>query len=80
MEEKKNDMKTFRITWRHEAYIQAESHKEALEKWAGAKLGEMDKEVENGTIDGHSFVEHVSFEDEDYNELSFIASIPPLER
>ena len=62
-------MAKFRKTWRHEVYIEADTAEEAEAKWGDINLGKLDKEVADGEIYSHEFVEEVSFEDENYNEV-----------
>lgn len=64
-------MSQFRITWRHEIFIEAETPQEARDIWGSVDLGKLDKEVADGEIYSHEYVEAVSFEDEDYNSVSF---------
>jgi len=62
----------YRKTWRHELYIKADTAKEAQEIWEKVDLGILNEEKMNGIIDTHDFVEEVSFEDEDYRDVSNI--------
>ena len=62
-------MKTFRVTWRHEVIIEAKTAREAREVWAHISLGQLDREVADGEIYSHEFVERVSFEDENYDDV-----------
>ena len=57
-------MKTFRITWRHEVYIRAETKEDAQSKWNYVDFGVLDEELQHGSIKGHGFVELVSIEEE----------------
>ena len=64
-------MKTqFRVTYRHEIIIEAETSEEAQLIWQGLDLGKLDKAVADGEIHSHDYVESVSFEDEDNNDVS----------
>lgn len=63
-------MSQFRITWRHEVIIEAETPQEARDIWEQTRLGSLDHEESVGYIIQHDFVEEVSFEDEDYNEVT----------
>lgn len=60
---------TYRKTWSHEVWFDADSNEEAIELWEGVKLGELDKMVTKKIIGGHDFIEDRSFEDEDYNDV-----------
>jgi len=62
-------LKKFRKTWRHEVIIEAEDAREANEIWENLSLGILAKEVADGVILSHEFVENVSFEDENYDEV-----------
>lgn len=55
----------FRVTWRQELYIEANSKEEAREIWENTNLGELNKEVENKNIQSHDFVELVDIEEEE---------------
>jgi hypothetical protein len=59
----------FRKTWRHEVIIEAETAEEANQIWENINLGQLDREVADGEIYSHEFVEKVSFEDHDYNDI-----------
>jgi hypothetical protein len=61
--------KQFRKTWRHEIVIEAETVEEATSIFESINLGKLDKEVSNGKIYSHEFIESVSFEDENYNDV-----------
>ena len=64
-------MKTqFRVTYRHEVIIEAETSEEAQLIWQGLDLGKLDREVADGEIYSHEYVEAVSFEDEQNNDVS----------
>ena len=63
-------MNQFRITWRHEVIIEAETPQEARDIWEQTRLGSLDHEESVGHIIHHDFVEEVCFEDEDYNEVT----------
>tara|TARA_R110000772_G_scaffold15512_1_gene44965 strand:- start:3654 stop:3848 length:195 start_codon:yes stop_codon:yes gene_type:complete len=63
-------MTNFRITWRHEVNLQAETKEEAKQLWEALSLGQLNREVADGEITSHEFVEQVSFEDEEYNEIN----------
>ena len=63
-------MNQFRMTWRHEVIIEAETPQEARDIWEQTRLGSLDHEESVGHIIHHDFVEKVSFEDEDYNEVT----------
>ncbi len=64
-------MKTqFRVTYRHEVIIEAETSEEAQLIWQGLDLGKLDKAVADGEIHSHEYVEAVSFEDEKNNDVS----------
>ncbi len=58
----------YRITYRHEVIIEADSDSEAQQKWEELELGQLDSE---GSVVTHEYVELVSFEDEDHNEVNF---------
>ena len=60
----------FRITYRHEITIEAETSEEAQLIWQGLDLGKLDKAVADGEIHSHDYVESVSFEDEENNDVS----------
>jgi len=62
-------MPRFRVTWRHEVYIEAHNSKQALEIWEDLNLGKLDKECKTGVIEDHNYVETISFEDENYNDI-----------
>tara|TARA_R110000751_G_scaffold134837_3_gene237415 strand:+ start:3147 stop:3335 length:189 start_codon:yes stop_codon:yes gene_type:complete len=62
-------MGLFRKTWRHEVVIKAKTKEKAQQIWESINLGKLDQEVADGEIFSHDFVETVSFEDEDYNEV-----------
>ena len=57
-------MKTFRKTWLHEVFIEAEDAKQAQEIWANLELGYLNQERESKKISAHSFVEYLRTEDE----------------
>ena len=57
-------MAKFRITWRHEVIIEAETKEAAKQNWDGINLGELDREVAYDEIYSHEFVEQVSFDEE----------------
>jgi hypothetical protein len=57
----------YRITYRHEVIIEADSDSEAKQKWEALELGQLDREE---SVVSHEYIETVSFEDEDYNEVS----------
>lgn len=59
----------FRKTWRHEVIIEAETAEEAKSIWEMIDLGNLDMAVTNGEIVSHEFVQNISFEDQDYNEI-----------
>ena len=67
-------MEKFRITWRHEIVIEAETKEDAKLVWDNANLGELNYEIDikqqGGTVISHEFIEIVSFEDESYNDLT----------
>jgi len=58
-------MPNFRITWRHEVNLEAETKEEAKEIWEALDLGRLDQEKVS-----HEFLERVSFEDGEYNEIN----------
>lgn len=62
--------KQFRVTYRHEVFIEAETSEEAQLIWQSLDLGKLDQEVADGEISSHDYVEAVSFEDDEYNELT----------
>lgn len=62
-------MKEFKKTWRHEIIIKANSKEEAKEIWQNIELGNLDKEVDNKKIFSHQFIESISFQDENYNDI-----------
>ncbi len=53
----------FRVTWRHELFIDAKTKEEAKQIWESISLGKLDQEVADGEIYTHGFVEKVSFEE-----------------
>lgn len=57
-------MATFRKTYRHEVIIEAETKEQAEQIWESIDLGKLDKEVADGQIYSHEFVENVSFDEE----------------
>jgi hypothetical protein len=59
----------FRKTWRHEVIIEANSAEEAKVKWEELNLGNLDQEVKDKSAFSHDFIENVSFEDEEYNDI-----------
>ena len=59
----------FRITYRHEVIIEAKTKEEAQQIWESISLGKLDQEVADGEIYSHEFVENVSFEDENYDDV-----------
>ena len=61
--------KIFRKTYRYEVIIEAETNEEAQQIWESISLGKLDQEVADGEIFSHEFVEDVSFEDENYNNV-----------
>jgi hypothetical protein len=61
--------KQFRKTWRHEVIIKAETAEEAKLIFENINLGQLDREVADGEIYSHEFVEIVSFEDDNYNDV-----------
>ena len=61
--------KKFRKTWRHEIIVEATTKEEAQQIWEGISLGKLDREVADGEICSHEFVENVSFEDENYDDV-----------
>jgi translation elongation factor EF-Ts len=61
--------KQFIKSWRHEVVIEAKTKEEAKSIWESINLGKLDKEVADGEIYSHEFVENVSFVDEDYNNI-----------
>jgi len=61
--------KIFRKTYRYEVIIEAETNEEAQQIWESISLGKLDQEVADGKIYSHEFVEDVSFEDENYNDV-----------
>lgn len=65
-------MANYRITWRHEVNIEANSQEEAERKWESINLGNLNEGVESGLASSHEWVEDVSFEDENYNEVKFV--------
>jgi hypothetical protein len=61
----------YRITWRHEVTIIADSPEDARMVWESrVNLGELDRCAKLNKILSHDFVEEVSFEDENYNDVS----------
>ena len=66
-------MEKFRITWRHEIVIEAETKEDAKLAWCTTDLGNLDYytliKQKNGAVISHEFIEMVSFEDEKYNDL-----------
>lgn len=64
-------MKTqFRVTYRHEVIIEAKTSEEARQVWESIDLGKLDKAFDDGEIHSHEYVECVSFEDEENNDVS----------
>ena len=61
--------KIFRKTYRYEVIIEAETNEEAQHIWESISLGKLDQEVADGEIYSHEYVENVSFEDENYNDV-----------
>ena len=61
--------KQFRKTYRHEVIIEAETKEEAQQIWESISLGKLDQEVADGEIYSHEFVENISFEDENYDDV-----------
>ena len=61
--------KMYRVTWRHELIIEAESDDQAKEIFEFLSLGKLDQEVADGKVYSHEYIEKVSFEDEDYNDI-----------
>ena len=61
--------KIFRKTYRYEVIIEAETNEEAQQIWESISLGKLDQEVADGEIFSHEFVEDVSFEDENYDNV-----------
>ena len=55
-------MPNFRITWRHEVNLEAKTKEEAKQLWNLLDLGQLNREVADGEITSHEFVEQVSFE------------------
>jgi len=60
----------FRKTWRHEVIIEAETKEEAKQIWENISLGKLDSEQDIGKIYAHDFVENISFEDENYDDIN----------
>ena len=58
----------FRITWRHEVFIEANNPVEAKQIWEGLNLGNLDKEVKKKNVTTACFVEQTCFEDGDTHE------------
>ena len=52
-------------------YISAESAEEARDIWQHLDLGRLKDELMDGEIEHHEWVENVSFEDEEMNEVRF---------
>ena len=65
----KNKKQIFRKTWRHEVEIEADTKHDAQQIWESISLGKLDKELADGEIVSHEFVESISFEDEEYNSI-----------
>lgn len=61
--------KQYRVTWRHEAYITANSAKEVLQLWESLDLGNLNTEVADGEIDSHSYVSGVTLENDDDEDV-----------
>jgi hypothetical protein len=61
--------KQFRKTWRHEVIIEAKTAEQAKLIFESINLGQLDREVADGEIYSHEFVENVSFEDENYDDV-----------
>ena len=61
--------KGYRFTWRHEVYIDAESPEKAKEIFETFDIGKLDECIERGDIQSHGFVESVSAEDEEGNDI-----------
>ena len=56
------NLKTYRFTWRHEVYVEAESDADAKELYEGLDLGNLQQETEKDCIFSHGHVENVSAE------------------
>lgn len=67
-------MPKYRITYRHEVIIEAETSDKAKDVWESISLGSLDNTLNikfpSGELVSHEFVERVSFEDEDYNDIN----------
>ena len=63
----------YRITWRHEVYLEAEDPQDLKKKWESLILGHLDVHhvsiVDGLKMKSHDFVELMSVEDEDNNEV-----------
>ena len=59
-------MSHFRKTWRHEVIIDAKTKEEAKTIWEHISLGKLDREVADGEIYSHEFVEDVSINKTDF--------------
>ena len=64
-------MKEYRVTWRHEVFIEAESDLEAIEAWQAIELGNLDNDPNR---ESHGFVEVTTFEciTDDYRNVAKI--------
>ena len=62
-------MELYRVTWRHELYLRANSREEAISVWENVNLGSLDAETVSGNIESHEFVTKLTFEDESYRDV-----------
>lgn len=58
-------MKQFRITFRQEVIIKAKTQEEAEEIFQNLNLDDLQNELGNGIIKDTSFVEQISFDEQD---------------
>ena len=63
-------MTKYRITWRHEVIIESDSKEDAYEQWGNLDLGKLNDEEQDKKIFRHDFIEEVSFEDKERNEIT----------
>ena len=58
-------MKQFRITFRQEVIVEAKSQEEAEQIFQDLNLDDLQNELGNGVIKDTSFVEQISFEEQE---------------
>lgn len=62
-------MPTYRITWCHEVFIEADNPKDMQEKWEQLDLGQLNQEAKENKIVNHDYVEKISVENENREEV-----------